>query len=110
MKQLLERYADGIDSMPLRERALFFGAVALAYLLPVVQAVLALDPELDPAALSFDEEGRLAGREADGLPAAEVDGDGSLGVTQDHQEGRGHFFPPADCAIWTSSRMRAWTS
>jgi MSHA biogenesis protein MshJ len=29
MKQRLQRYADGIDAMALRERAMFFGAVAL---------------------------------------------------------------------------------
>lgn len=29
MKQLLQKYADGIDAMALRERAMFFGAVAL---------------------------------------------------------------------------------
>jgi MSHA biogenesis protein MshJ len=29
MRQLLQKYADGIDAMALRERALFFGAVAL---------------------------------------------------------------------------------
>ena len=44
MKQLLEKYADGIDSMPLRERALFFGAVALV-LVTLLQVFL-LNPVL----------------------------------------------------------------
>lgn len=44
MKQLLERYADGIDSMALRERALFFGAVALV-LMTLLQVFL-LNPVL----------------------------------------------------------------
>lgn len=44
MKQLLERYADGIDSMALRERAMFFGAVALV-LMTLLQVFL-LNPVL----------------------------------------------------------------
>ena len=39
MKQLLEKYADSIDAMPLRERALFFGAVALV-LMTLLQVFL----------------------------------------------------------------------
>ncbi len=44
MKQLLEKYADSIDAMPLRERALFFGAVALV-LMTLLQVFL-LNPVL----------------------------------------------------------------
>ena len=44
MKQLLKRYADGIDAMALRERAMFFGAVALV-LMTLLQVFL-LDPML----------------------------------------------------------------
>jgi MSHA biogenesis protein MshJ len=42
MKQTLQRYADGIDAMALRERAMFFGAVALV-LMTLLQVFL-LDP------------------------------------------------------------------
>jgi len=44
MKQLLQKYADGIDAMALRERAMFFGAVALV-LMTLLQVFL-LDPVL----------------------------------------------------------------
>jgi MSHA biogenesis protein MshJ len=44
MKQLLQKYADGIDAMALRERAMFFGAVALV-LMTLLQAFL-LSPVL----------------------------------------------------------------
>ena len=44
MKQLLQRYADSIDAMPLRERSLFFGAIALV-LMTLLQVFL-LDPVL----------------------------------------------------------------
>jgi len=44
MKQLLQRYADGIDAMPLRERSMFFGAFALV-LMTLLQVFL-LDPVL----------------------------------------------------------------
>ncbi len=44
MKQLLQRYADGIDAMALRERAMFFGAVALV-LMTLLQVFL-LNPVL----------------------------------------------------------------
>jgi len=44
MRQLLQKYADGIDSMALRERALLFGAVALV-LITLLQ-VLLLNPVL----------------------------------------------------------------
>jgi MSHA biogenesis protein MshJ len=44
MKQLLEKYADSIDAMALRERALFFGAVALV-LMTLLQVFL-LNPVL----------------------------------------------------------------
>jgi MSHA biogenesis protein MshJ len=44
MKQVLQKYADGIDSMALRERALFFGAVALV-LMTLLQVFL-LNPVL----------------------------------------------------------------
>ena len=44
MKQQLERYGDSIDSMPLRERVLFFGAVALV-LMTLLQVFL-LNPSL----------------------------------------------------------------
>ncbi|MCX7142496.1 MAG: MSHA biogenesis protein MshJ [Proteobacteria bacterium] len=42
MKQLLQKYADGIDAMALRERAMFFSAVALV-LMALLQVFL-LDP------------------------------------------------------------------
>ena len=44
MKQLLQKYADGIDAMALRERAMFFGAVALV-LMTLLQVFL-LNPAL----------------------------------------------------------------
>lgn len=44
MKQLLQKYADGIDAMALRERAMFFGAVALV-LMTLLQVFL-LNPVL----------------------------------------------------------------
>ena len=44
MKQLLQKYAGGIDSMALRERAMFFGAVALV-LMTLLQVFL-LNPVL----------------------------------------------------------------
>jgi MSHA biogenesis protein MshJ len=44
MKQILQKYADGIDAMALRERAMFFGAVALV-LMTLLQVFL-LDPVL----------------------------------------------------------------
>jgi len=44
MKQLLQKYADGIDAMGLRERAMFFGAVALV-LMTLLQVFL-LNPVL----------------------------------------------------------------
>src|SRR5512140_1106140 len=44
MKQLLQRYADSIDAMALRERAMFFGAVALV-LMTLLQVFL-LNPVL----------------------------------------------------------------
>jgi MSHA biogenesis protein MshJ len=44
MKQLLEKYGDSIDAMALRERALFFGAVALV-LMTLLQVFL-LNPVL----------------------------------------------------------------
>jgi len=44
MKQLLQKYADGIDAMALRERAMFFGAVALV-LMTLLQVFL-LSPVL----------------------------------------------------------------
>ena len=44
MKQLLQRYADSIDAMALRERAMFFGAVALV-LMTLLQVFL-LNPML----------------------------------------------------------------
>ena len=44
MKHLLQRYADGIDAMALRERVLFFGAVALV-LVTLLQVFL-LNPVL----------------------------------------------------------------
>jgi MSHA biogenesis protein MshJ len=44
MKQLLQRYADSIDAMALRERVLFFGAVALV-LVTLLQVFL-LNPVL----------------------------------------------------------------
>ena len=44
MKQLLQKYADGIDAMALRERAMFFGAVALV-LMALLQVFL-LNPML----------------------------------------------------------------
>ena len=44
MKQLLQKYAAGIDAMALRERAMFFGAVALV-LMTLLQVFL-LDPVL----------------------------------------------------------------
>ncbi|MBE0627189.1 MAG: hypothetical protein IH606_20515 [Burkholderiales bacterium] len=42
MKQLLQKYADGIDAMALRERAMFFGAVALV--LMTLMQVFLLNP------------------------------------------------------------------
>jgi len=44
MKQLLQKYADAIDAMPLRERSMFFGAFALV-LMTLLQVFL-LDPVL----------------------------------------------------------------
>lgn len=44
MKQLLQRYADGIDAMALRERAMFFGAVALVTM--TLMQVFLLNPVL----------------------------------------------------------------
>jgi MSHA biogenesis protein MshJ len=44
MKQLLQKYADSIDAMALRERAMFFGAVALV-LMTLLQVFL-LNPVL----------------------------------------------------------------
>jgi MSHA biogenesis protein MshJ len=44
MKQLLQKYADGIDAMALRERAMLFGAVALV-LMTLLQVFL-LNPVL----------------------------------------------------------------
>lgn len=44
MKQLLQQYADSIDAMPLRERVMFFGAVALV-LVTLLQVFL-LNPVL----------------------------------------------------------------
>jgi MSHA biogenesis protein MshJ len=44
MKQRLQKYADGIDAMALRERAMFFGAVALV-LMTLLQVFL-LNPVL----------------------------------------------------------------
>lgn len=44
MRQLLQKYADGIDSMALRERAMLFGAVALV-LMTLLQVFL-LNPVL----------------------------------------------------------------
>jgi len=44
MKQLLQRYADSIDAMALRERVLFFGAIALV-LVTLLQVFL-LNPAL----------------------------------------------------------------
>jgi MSHA biogenesis protein MshJ len=44
MKQRLQRYADAIDAMPLRERAMFFGAVSLV-LMTLLQVFL-LNPVL----------------------------------------------------------------
>jgi MSHA biogenesis protein MshJ len=44
MRQLLQKYADGIDAMALRERAMFFGAVALV-LMTLLQVFL-LNPVL----------------------------------------------------------------
>ncbi len=44
MKQFLQKYADGIDAMALRERAMFFGAVALV-LMTLLQVFL-LNPVL----------------------------------------------------------------
>ena len=44
MKQALQRYADGIDAMALRERVMFFGAIALV-LMTVLQVFL-LNPVL----------------------------------------------------------------
>lgn len=44
MKRLLEKYSDSIDAMPLRERSLFFGAIALV-LMTLLQVFL-LDPVL----------------------------------------------------------------
>ena len=44
MKQLLQQYADSIDAMALRERVLFFGAVALV-LVTLLQVFL-LNPVL----------------------------------------------------------------
>lgn len=44
MKQLLQKYADGIDAMALRERSMFFGAVALV-LMTLLQVFL-LNPVL----------------------------------------------------------------
>jgi MSHA biogenesis protein MshJ len=44
MKQRLQKYADGIDAMPLRDRAMFFGAVALV-LMALLQVFL-LNPVL----------------------------------------------------------------
>jgi MSHA biogenesis protein MshJ len=44
MKQQLQKYADGIDAMALRERAMFFGAVALVVM--TLLQVFMLDPVL----------------------------------------------------------------